>query len=72
MRCKLSQICDLINEKIATNELINSNLLYISTENMLPNKCGIVAPSSIPTNEKVTKYKRYYLLLARFSLRCFL
>ena len=40
MKSELSKICNLINEKISINELINSNLTstYVSTENMLPNK----------------------------------
>lgn len=66
MRYKLNQICNLINDKISINELINANLgsNYISTENMLPNKCGIVAPSSIPQNCKVTAYRKDDVLVS--------
>lgn len=66
MTYKLNQICDLITEKIPINELINANLIstYISTENMLPDKCGIVAPSSVPTDGKVTAYKANDVLVS--------
>ena len=55
----LSQICEIVSNKLSVNELINANLTsnYISTENMLPNKGGVVAPSSVPTTGKVTAYK---------------
>ena len=55
----LSQICEIVSDKLSVNELINANLTsnYISTENMLPNKGGVVAPSSVPTTGKVTAYK---------------
>lgn len=60
MKSELSKICNLINEKISINELINSNLTstYVSTENMLPNKGGITAPSSVPSSGNVTAYKK--------------
>lgn len=56
---KLSDICDLINEKIKMNQEINKRLCgtYISTENMLPNKQGITPASSIPTSGSITAYK---------------
>ena len=55
----LSQICEIVSDKLPVNELINANLTstYISTENMLPNKGGVVDPSSVPTTGKVTAYK---------------
>ena len=60
MKSELSKICNLINEKISINELINSNLTstYVSTENMLPNKGGITEPSSVPSSGNVTAYKK--------------
>lgn len=66
MKCKLSQICDLITDKISINELINDNLTstYISTENMLPDKCGITSPSSVPTAGKVTAYRTNDILIS--------
>lgn len=55
----LRQICEIVSDKLSVNELINANLTstYISTENMLPNKGGVVASSSVPTTGKVTAYK---------------
>lgn len=66
MKSKLKYICDLINSKISINELINENLKlsYISTENMLPNKGGVTAPSSIPSEGKVTAYKKDDVLVS--------
>ena len=53
---KLSDICELINQKIKINVAINNNLCnkYISTENMLPNKQGISVASNIPSSGSVT------------------
>ena len=60
---KLKDICSLITDKILINELINTNL-YVSTENMLPNKCGIVPPTSIPIDCKVVAYKKDDVLVS--------
>ena len=59
MKTTLRQICEIVSDKLSVNELINTNLTstYISTENMLPNKGGVVASSSVPTTGKVTAYK---------------
>ena len=59
MKTTLRQICEIVSDKLSVNELINANLTstYISTENMLPNKGGVVASSSVPTTGKVTAYK---------------
>lgn len=56
---KLSEICDLINDKIKLNNCISENLreTYVSTENMLQNKAGITTPSSIPSVGSITAYK---------------
>lgn len=66
MRSKLKHICNLINEKIHINELINESLIptYISTENMLSNKCGVVTPSSVPQDCKVTAYRKDDVLVS--------
>ena len=66
MKYKLSQICDFITEKIDVENLKNENLIvtYISTENMLPNKNGVVMPTSIPKNGKVTAYKKNDILVS--------
>ena len=43
---ELKDICQYISEKVATTTLTKEN--YISTENMLPDKGGIVTASGIP------------------------
>ena len=60
MKSELKNICDLINEKISANELINNNLAstYVSTESMLPNKRGITKPSSFPVRVLQQHIKR--------------
>lgn len=63
---KLSEICDLINDKIKLNNCINENLgkSYVSTENMLQNKAGITTPSSIPSAGSITAYKENDVLVS--------
>ena len=66
-KTKLANICDLIDEKILLNKIINHNLFkmnYISTENMLPDKNGIIPPKSIPSIGKGCKYKTNDTLLS--------
>ena len=66
-KSKLENICDLIDEKIVLNEIIKHNLIkmnYISTENMLPDKNGIIPSKSIPSIGKGGKYKRSDTLLS--------
>ncbi|UTC75310.1 restriction endonuclease subunit S [Treponema sp. OMZ 792] len=56
----LEYICDIITEKIPLNKIINDHLInlnYISTENMLPNKNGIIPSKSIPDIKSTNKYK---------------
>ena len=66
MKSELKNICDLINEKISANELINNNLAstYVSTESMVPNKRGITKPSSIPSKGTTTAYKKDDVLVS--------
>lgn len=66
MKSELKNICDLINEKISANELINNNLAstYVSTESMLPNKRGFTKPSSIPSKGTITAYKKDDVLVS--------
>ena len=54
MKYKLSDICYFGKEKIAVDTLNEEN--YISTENMLPNKGGIVKASSLPTIAQVNSF----------------
>ena len=58
---KLSDICKYANAKCETGNLTPQN--YISTENMLPYKKGIVEASNIPTG-KATCYKVDDILIA--------
>ena len=46
MKRKIRDISTLVNKKIDSNQL-NKNT-YISTENMLPNFCGVTIASSVP------------------------
>jgi len=54
MKFELSSLCDYVKEKISVQKLSNKN--YISTENMLPDKCGVTLSSSLPTTSQIQKY----------------
>ena len=54
MKCKLSDICSSRKGKVEVENLNAKN--YISTENMLPNKCGITEASSLPTVSLTQEY----------------
>ena len=60
MKSKLKNICDLINEKISANELINNNLAstYVSTESMLPNKKALQSHHPFPVKVLQQHIKR--------------
>lgn len=58
----LSNICDYINEKIAVNDLSDEN--YISTENMLSNKSGIVKASTLPNLQLTPAYQENDVLIS--------
>ena len=62
MKTELRNISHLVNEKISVSDIIAEN--YISTENMLPDKCGITKPSSVPKNCKVTAYRKNDVLVS--------
>jgi len=47
MTSKLSSLCSYVTGKVSVDELTDET--YISTENMLPNKAGIVAATSLPS-----------------------
>ena len=55
MKYKLSDICSFRKGKVEVENLNAKN--YISTENMLPNKCGITEASSLPTVSLTQEYK---------------
>ena len=50
MRFNLSDICEYRKGKVNVDTLNNST--YISTENMLPNKGGIIQASSLPKTKQ--------------------
>jgi len=52
---KLKEICNLITVKTAIENASIDN--YISTENMLPNFCGISLAEKIPTTPSVNTFK---------------
>ena len=62
MKCKLSDICSFRKGKISVDGLNRST--YISTENMLPNKCGITEASSLPTVQLTQEYKKGDVLVS--------
>lgn len=55
MKCKLSDICEYRKGKVNVSNLTLKT--YISTENMLPNKAGVVEANSLPSTVLVQEYK---------------
>lgn len=55
MKCKLSDICEYRKGKVNTSNLTLKT--YISTENMLPDKAGVVDANSLPSTTLVQEYK---------------
>ena len=62
MKFKLSDICSFRKGKVEVENLNAKN--YISTENMLPNKCGITEASSLPTISLTQEYKNGDVLVS--------
>ena len=62
MKCKLSDICDFRKGKVSVSTLTLQT--YVSTENMLPNKGGIVVANSLPTTEFTQEYKKGDILVS--------
>lgn len=58
----LSQICTYSNDKISVLDVDKNT--YISTENMLPNKSGIIQASSLPSAMQVQRYKKGDILVS--------
>ena len=48
---ELKDICQYVSDRVATTSLSTSN--YISTENMLPNKGGVVIANGLPVGNAV-------------------
>ena len=62
MKCKLSDICGFRKGKVNVSTLTLQT--YVSTENMLPNKGGIVVANSLPTVEFTQEYKKGDILVS--------
>lgn len=54
VKCTLGDICSLVKDKIDVASLSVKN--YISTENLLPEKGGIVEATSLPSVNNVSEY----------------
>ena len=54
-KVKLGEVSQYVNDKIAISAINES--YYVSTDSMLKDRGGIIAPESIPTDGKVTKYQ---------------
>lgn len=61
-KLKLSSICEYRKGKVEVSKLSNNN--YISTENMLPEKKGIVTATSLPKVLLTQEYKRGDILVS--------
>lgn len=55
MKYKLGDICEGIREKILTSDLSEQG--YISTDNMIVNRGGIIDAVSLPSSKKVQSFK---------------
>ena len=62
MKFNLSSICNYRNEKVNVETL--NNRTYISTENMLPNKRGVVKATSLPDILQTQKFKKGDVLVS--------
>lgn len=59
---ELSKICEYYRDKIDVAELLIDD--YVSTENMLPNRGGIVEAASLPTTTTTQKFERGDVLVS--------
>ena len=62
MKYKLENIAEYVNEKIKVSKIENGR--YISTENMLPNKNGIVRANKELNLNKVNYFKKGDILIS--------
>lgn len=59
---ELNKICDFVNDKVLVSMLTLEN--YISTENMLSNKSGVVLASNLPNIKYVSMYRPGDILIS--------
>ncbi|RLK62620.1 restriction endonuclease subunit S [Atopobacter sp. AH10] len=62
MKSKLSDISFFAKGKVDVSDLTDAN--YISTENMLPNKCGVTTASSLPNTLQTRAYQKNDILVS--------
>lgn len=62
MKYNLSSLCEYRKGKVSIEKLDTDT--YISTENMLPNKGGIVQATSLPTTPQTQEYKKGDVLVS--------
>ena len=58
----VNDLCEYSNKRVTSNELNLDN--YISTENMLQNRAGIVQANNLPTNGSVTYFEIGSILIS--------
>ncbi|MGX8851128.1 restriction endonuclease subunit S [Amedibacillus sp. YH-ame10] len=59
---ELSCICEFVRDKIPVENLSEVN--YVSTENMLPNRKGITKSTSLPTLSQTQKFSEHDTLVS--------
>ena len=62
MKCKLTDICEYRKGKVNVSNLTLKT--YISTENMLPDKAGVLEANSLPSTALVQEYKENDILVS--------
>ena len=62
MKYNLSSLCEYRKGKVSVDGLNKDT--YISTENMLPNKGGVVQATSLPTTPQTQEYKKGDVLVS--------
>ena len=60
--CKLGEVCYFSKDKVSVSELNND--IYISTENMMPNRGGITKATNLPTGEQTPSFESGDILVS--------
>lgn len=60
--CKLGEVCYFAKDKVSVSELNND--IYISTENMMPNRGGITKATNLPTGEQTPSFESGDILVS--------
>ena len=60
--CKLGEVCYFAKDKVSVSELNND--IYISTENMIPNRGGITKATNLPTGEQTSSFESGDILVS--------